>query len=150
MRKAPKQCEIGRGLIGLALTILFFLPLMVNGAFLSPTEVVRMWIQVYPHQMNHAAALTTPRLRGGLSREEWIQKKESIMKGIHFRYLGGKMISESVTGDQAVVVFHAKFSTTLLGKQIQKEEYRLRKQLDGGWLIDQIEFGQEHFLHPTM
>ena len=56
MRKAPKQCEIGRGLIGLALTILFFLPLMVNGAFLSPTEVVRMWIQVYPHQMNHAAA----------------------------------------------------------------------------------------------
>ena len=149
MRKAPKQCEIGRGLIGLALTILFFLPLMVNGAFLSPTEVVRMWIQVYPHQMNHAAALTTPRLRGGLSREEWIQKKESALKRLPFRYLGGKVVSESVTGDQAVVVFHAKFSI-LNGKQIHKEEYRLRKQLDGGWLIDQIEFGPEHFLRPTM
>ena len=150
MRKTPKQCEIRVGLLGLTLIILFFLPLMVKGAFLTPTEVVRMWIQVYPHQMNHAAALTSSRFRGGLSREKWIQKKESIMKGLQFRYLGGKMISESVTGDQAVVVFHAKFSTTLLGKQIQKEEYRLRKQLDGGWLIDQIEFGQEHFLHPTM
>jgi len=149
MRKAPKPCEIGRGLIGLVLTILFFLPLMVKGAVLSPAQIVHMWIQVYPHQMNQAAVLTTPRLRGGLSREEWIQKKESVLKRLHFRYLGGKVVSESVTGDQAVVVFHAKFST-LNSKQIYKEEYRLRKQLDGGWLIDQIEFGPDHFLRPTM
>ncbi len=149
MRKAPKQCETGRGLICLAVTLLFFLPLMVKGSVFSPAQVVHLWVQVYPHQMKQAAALTTPSLRGGLSKDEWIQKKESIMKGLHFRYLGGKVVSESVTGHQAVVVFHAKFST-LNGKQIHKEEYRLRKQLDGGWLIDQIEFGPEHFLRATM
>ncbi len=147
MRHVCKQFKIGVVLIGLALTIVFFLPFMVKGAVLSPTQVVHLWIQLYPHQMKQAAALATSRLRGGLPREEWIQKQETMLKDLQFRYLGGKVVSESVTGDQAVVVFHAKFST-LNGKQIHKEEYRLRKQLDGGWLIDQIEFGPEHFLRP--
>ena len=44
--------------------------------------------------------------------------------------------------------FHAHLST-VLGDQTQEEVYRLRKQADGGWLIESIEVEDEHFHNPA-
>ena len=119
------------------------------GGVLTPSEVVQLWIQVYPHDLKTAARLTTAKLRKGQSPEEWIRQTESALKDLGFHYLGGKVTSEEVTGGQAIVIFHAQIST-VIGEQIQEEQYHLRKQADGGWLIDGIDVGQEHFLGRTM
>jgi len=149
MSKLCKCIEKQWLIIALAFMFMVCHVALVTGGTLTPTQVVQMWIQVYPHHMSQAATLTTLKMRRGLSKDEWIKKRESALKGLQFRYLGGKVISEKVTGNQAVVVFHAIFSA-LMGKEIQEEQYRLRKQLDGGWLIDHIEIGPEHLLRQTM
>ena len=118
---------------------------IVSGEILSPSQVVQLWIQVYPLQMYQASRFTTVEFRKGLSKEEWVALQEQALKDLQFHYLGGKVVSENVEGDQAVVLFHAEIST-ILGEHIQEEQYILKKQLDGGWLIDEIMVGQEQLL----
>ena len=48
------------------------------------------------------------------------------------------MISETIDGEDAVVVFQGHF-VSVIGEQIEEEVYHLKKQLDGGWLIDSVE-----------
>ena len=116
---------------------------------LNPAEIVKLWIQVYPKDMKSAAAITTQEFRNGQTSADWIASKEEMLKDLEFHYLGGKIISEKLEGDVHEVHFHAHLST-VLGDQTQEEVYLLRKQADGGWLIESIEVEDEHFHDPAM
>ena len=115
---------------------------------LSPAEIVKLWIQVYPKEMKSAAAITTQGFRDGQTSADWIASKEEMLKGLDFHYLGGKIISEKLEGEVSEIHFHAHLAT-VLGDQTQEEVYRLRKQADGGWLIESIEVADEHFHDPA-
>ena len=115
---------------------------------LSPAEIVKLWIQVYPKDMKSAAAITTPGFRDGQTSADWIASKEEMLKDLEFHYLGGKIISEKLEGEVSEVHFHAHLHT-VVGDQTQEEVYRLRKQADGGWLIESIEVEDEHFHNPA-
>ena len=115
---------------------------------LSPAEIIKLWIQVYPKDMKSAAAITTQGFRNGQTSADWIASKEEMLKALEFHYLGGKIISEKSEGDVYEVHFHAHLST-VMGDQTQEEVYRLRKQADGGWLIESIEVEDEHFHNPA-
>ena len=116
---------------------------------LSPAEIVKLWIQVYPKDMKSAAAITTQAFRKGQTPADWIASKEETLKDLELHYLGGNIISEKLEGDVSVVHFNAHLST-VLGDHTQEEVYRLRKQVDGGWLIESIEVEDEHFHNPAM
>ena len=129
--------------------IVFFLHTgPVTAERLSPAEIVKLWIQVYPKDMKSAAAITTQGFRNGQTSAEWIASKEEALKDLEFHYLGGKIISEKLEGEVSEIHFHAHLST-VLGDQTQEEVYRLRKQADGGWLIQSIEVEDEHFHNPA-
>ena len=125
--------------------VLIFLPLITQGAILSPSEIVNLWIQVFPKDLKAAAALTTKDLRKGKNENQWVEAHQKSVADSKFHYLGGKVISETIDHDAAVVVFQAHF-TSVLGEQIGEEVYHLKKQLDGGWLIDAVEMKQDHIL----
>ena len=120
----------------------------VTAERLSPAEIIKLWIQVYPKDMKSAAAITTSGFRNGQTSADWIASKEEMLKDLEFHYLGGKIISEKPEGDVYEVHFHAHLST-VMGDQTQEEVYRLRKQADGGWLIESIEVEDEHFHDPA-
>ena len=115
---------------------------------LGPAEIVKLWIQVYPKDMKTAAAITTQGFREGQTSADWIASKEEMLKGLDFHYLGGKILSEQIEGEVAEVHFHAHLHT-VVGDQTQEEVYRLRKQANGGWLIESIEVADEHFHNPA-
>ena len=120
----------------------------VTAERLSPAEIVKLWIQVYPKDMKSAAAITTQGFREGQTSADWIASKEEALNDLDFHYLGGKIISEKLEGEVSEIHFHAHLST-VLGDQTQEEVYRLRKQADGGWLIESIEVEDEHFHNPA-
>ena len=120
----------------------------VTAERLSPAEIVKLWIQVYPKDMKSAAAITTQGFRDGQTSADWIALKGEMLKDLEFHYLGGKIISEKIEGEVSEVHFHAHLHT-VVGDQTQEEVYRLRKQADGGWLIESIEVEDEHFHNPA-
>ncbi len=58
--------------------------------------------------------------------------------------LGGEILSEEITGIQALVMVNAHIST-IVGEQMQRERYRLLR-VKGQWLIDRVEVIEEHFI----
>ena len=133
----------------LIVAIALFLPTgTISAERLGPAEIVKLWIQVYPKDMKSAAAITTQGFRDGLSSADWIASKEEMLKDLEFHYLGGKIISEKLEGEVSEVHFHAHLHT-VVGDQTQEEVYRLRKQADGGWLIESIDVEDEHFHNPA-
>lgn len=125
--------------------VLFFVPLLAQGAILTPSEVIKLWIQLYPADLKAAAALTTRDFRKGQDETEWIEANKKSLGDSKFHYLGGKVISETIDGEDAVVVFQGHF-VSVIGEQIEEEVYYLKKQLDGGWLIDSVEMKEDHVL----
>ena len=125
-------------------TILFFSQVSAK-VILPPSQIVLLWIQFYPHDLVQAATLTTVNMRDGLSPEEWAEGEQHTLTTLQLRYLGGKVDSEVITGNKAVVIFRAH-TMTRIGEHTQIERYRLIKQLDGGWLIDEVEVVEAHIL----
>ncbi len=114
----------------------------------TPTQVVQHWITVYPKDLNTAVTLTTANLRDGWSQKEWVRTKKALLAMTQLRSLDGEVLSEEITGIQAIVMVNAHIST-IVGEQIQKERYRLLR-VKGQWLIDDVTVLAERFLGEVM
>jgi len=114
----------------------------------TPTQVVQHWITVYPKDLDTAVTLTTPKMRNDLTPESWVRTQKAPLANLQLRYLGGEILSEDVSGKEAVVVLNAHIST-VIGQQVQRERYRLRR-IDGQWLIDDVTVVAERFLGEVM
>ncbi len=114
----------------------------------TPGQVVQQWIAVYPKDLNNAVTLTTINLRRGWSQKEWVRTKKAPLAVTQLRCLGGEILSEEITGIQAIVMVNAHIST-IVGEQMQRERYRLLR-VNGQWLIDEMKVVAERFLGEVM
>ena len=114
----------------------------------SPSQIVQHWITVYPKDLDAAVTLTTINLRQGWSQKEWVRTKKAPLAVTQLRYLNGEVLSEEITGIQALVMVNAHIST-IVGEQIQQERYRLLR-VKGQWLIDDVTVLAERFLGEVM
>ena len=114
----------------------------------TPTEVVQHWITVYPKDLDTAVTLTTANLRDGWSQKEWVRTKKPLLALIQLQHLNGEVLSEEITGIQALVMVNAHIST-IVGEQMQQERYRLLR-VNGQWLIDDVTVLAERFLGEVM
>ncbi len=137
------------GLVLICLAVLFFPP-FVNAvdSESSPSQVVQHWITVYPKDLNTAATLTTANLRDGWSQKEWVRTQKVPLAMTQLQYLNGEILSEEITGIQALVMVNAHIST-IVGEQMQRERYRLLR-VNGQWLIDSVKVLTERFLGKVM
>ncbi len=110
----------------------------------SPRSVVERWLQVYPGQMEQAAALTTPGFREGLSKEEWVATRGPFLRNLGMKYVRAKVVHDEMIEEEAHVMVHAHI-VTLMGDQPQDELYILVSGPDGGWLIEEVEVYTETF-----
>ncbi len=137
------------GLVLICLVVLSFPP-FVNavGSESSPSQVVEQWFAVYPKDLDTAATLTTANLRDGWSQKEWVRTKKAPLAVTQLKFLGGEILSEEITGIQAIVMVNAHIST-IVGEQMQRERYRLLR-VKGQWLIDDVTVVAERFLGKVM
>jgi len=137
------------GLVLICFAVLCFQP-FVNavGSESSPSQVVQHWITVYPKDLDTAATLTTANLRDGWSQKEWVRTKKALLAMTQLKFLSGEILSEEITGIQALVMVNAHIST-IVGEQMQQERYRLLR-VKGQWLIDDVKVVAERFLGEVM
>ncbi len=129
--------------------VLFFPPsLHALGSESAPSQVVEQWFAVYPKDLDTAATLTTINLRQGWSQKEWVRTKKPLLAMTQLRSLDGEVLSEEITGIQALVMVNAHIST-IVGEQMQQERYRLLR-VNGQWLIDDVTVLAERFLGEVM
>ncbi len=125
------------GLVLICFVVLSFPPsLHALGSESSPSQVVQHWITVYPKDLDTAVTLTTANLRDGWSQKEWVRTKKAPLAMTQLKFLGGEILSEEITGMQALVMVNAHIST-IVGEQVQTERYRLLR-VNGKWLIDDV------------
>ena len=133
------------GLVLIFLAVLCFPPsLNAVDSESSPSQIVEQWIAVYPKDLDSAATLTTINLRDGWSQKEWVRTKRPLLAMTELRSLDGEVLSEEITGIQAIVMVNAHIST-IVGEQVQTERYRLLR-VKGQWLIDSVKVLEEEFL----
>ena len=118
------------------------------GSESSPSQVVEQWIAVYPKDLDTAVTLTTANLRDGWSQKEWVRTKKALLAMTQLRSLDGEVLSEEITGIQAIVMVNGHIST-IVGEQMQQERYRLL-HTNGQWLIDDVKVVAEQFLGKVM
>ena len=111
---------------------------------LRPRQVVELWLQVYPSNMERAADLTTTSFREGVSKEEWITNHGAFLKNLQMKYVRGKVVNEEIKKDEARVIVNAHIKT-LMGDHPQDEAYFLRKGTEGSWLVDKVEVYMDNF-----
>ena len=92
--------------------------------------------------------MTTINLRQGWSQKEWVRTKKPLLALTQLQYLNGEVLSEEITGIQALVMVNAHIST-IVGEQVQTERYRLLR-VKGQWLIDDVTVLAERFLGEVM
>ncbi len=125
------------GLVLICFAVLCFPPFgNAVGAESSPSQVVQHWLTVYPKDLDTAATLTTANLRDGWSQKEWVRTKNALLAMTQLKSLNGEVLSEEITGIQALVMVNAHIST-IVGEQLQTERYRLLR-VKGKWLIDNV------------
>ncbi len=137
------------GLVLICLVVLFYPPFLnAVGSESSPSQVVQQWLTVYPKDLDTAATLTTANLRDGWSQKEWVRTQKAPLAVTQLQYLNGEVLSEEITGIQALVMVNAHIST-IVGEQVQTERYRLLR-VKGQWLIDDVTVVAERFLGEVM
>ena len=137
------------GLVLICFAVLCFPPLLnALGSESSPSQVVQHWITVYPKDLDTAATLTTANLRDGWSQKEWVRTKKAPLALIQLQHLNGEVLSEEITGIQAIVMVNAHIST-IVGEQVQTARYRLLR-VKGQWLLDDVTVVAERFLGEVM
>ena len=113
------------GLVLICFAVFSFPPcLHAVGSESSPSQVVQHWITVYPKDLDTAVTLTTINLRQGWSQREWVRTQKAPLAVTQLQYLNGEVLSEEITGIQALVMVNAHIST-IVGEQVQTERYRL-------------------------
>ncbi len=136
------------GLIGLAFLAVLSPPTWALEQALTPTQVVQHWITVYPKDLDTAVTLTTINLRQGWSQKEWVRTQKAPLAVTQLQYLNGEVLSEEITGIQAIVMVNAHIST-IVGEQMQRERYRLLR-VKGKWLIDSVKVLTERVMGEKM
>jgi len=114
----------------------------------SPSDVVRQWLQSYPHDLAQAVTLTSPEFRENLPPSKWIIQKESILNHIHMQYLNSQILKEEITGNRAVIEVKVLIST-VISEQIQFKRYDLGRYCSV-WLLEKVSVLEEWFLGHTM
>ena len=152
-RPSPRWCVTQWVIFcSISLALTFLLPSLPSTWALeqaqTPGQVVQQWIAVYPKDLNTAVTLTTINLRQGWSQKEWVRTKKAPLAVTQLKFLGGEILSEEITGIQAIVMVNAHIST-IVGEQIQQERYRLLP-VKGKWLIDDVTVVAERFIGQTM
>jgi len=137
------------GIILICFAVLSFPPFLnAVGSESSPSQVVQHWITVYPKDLDTAVTLMTINLRRGWSQKEWVRTKKAPLALTQLRYLDEEILSEEITGIQALVMVNTHIST-IVGEQMQQERYRLLR-VKGQWLIDDVTVVAERFLGKVM
>ncbi|GJL54123.1 MAG: hypothetical protein NPIRA02_12550 [Nitrospirales bacterium] len=114
-------------------------------AMVVPSEVVQGWAQTFPHAPTLAVALTTEHFRDGRAPETWVEDMRELWSQLRFRYRTGQVQSGWTNGDTALVIYHAT-STSIWGKHTRREEYRLIKNDEGQWLLNQFRLMNDQIL----
>ena len=105
---------------------------------LTPSEVVQLWLTVYPDNLDRAANMTTLNFRQGISRQDWIEGQELILKGLRMKYGKGRVLYEDIQGEQARVILRVRVSSWM-GSANKDELYSLVKGEEGLWFIDRVD-----------
>ncbi|MDT7041502.1 hypothetical protein [Candidatus Nitronereus thalassa] len=105
---------------------------------LTPSEVVQLWLTVYPDNLDRAANMTTLTFRQGISRQDWIEGQELILKGLKMKYGKGRVLYEDIRGEQARVILRVRVSSWM-GSANKDELYSLVKGEEGLWFIDRVD-----------
>ena len=105
---------------------------------LTPGEVVRLWLTVYPDNLDRAASMTTLNFRQGIPRQDWINSQEPILHSLKIKYGQGKIMYEEVRGNEARVILHVQVSSWMLSA-VKDELYSLVKGEEGLWFIDRVD-----------
>jgi len=114
----------------------------------SPSQVVRQWVDAYPHNLSQAVTLTSPDFRKNVSPSEWISQKAPILKNIRLQNLDSQIFHEDINGINAVIKVRVLIDT-IVGEQIQVEQYELHRYCSV-WLLEQVRVLDERFLGSTM
>jgi len=114
----------------------------------TPSHVVREWLQSYPHNLPQAVTLTSPDFREDLPPDEWITQRESVLNHIRLQYLNSQILKEEINGNRAVIEVKVLIST-IIGKQIQLEQYNLSRYCSV-WLLEKVGVLEERFFRHTM
>ena len=114
----------------------------------TPAEVVLQWLAWYPKELAQAATLTTTTLRNGLSHTQWVEKNETLLKDLQFKYLDGKVVEEETNDVNAFVTMNVRLYL-VIGEVRQVETYRLKK-VEGSWLIDGQEIEDDRVIGRTI
>ncbi|MEC9005628.1 MAG: hypothetical protein VX564_01715 [Nitrospirota bacterium] len=112
---------------------------------LTPGEVVRLWLTVYPDNLDRASSMTTLNFRGGIPRQDWIDSQEPILHGLNMKYGQGQIMYEEVRGNEARVILRVQVSSWMISA-VKDELYSLVKGEEGLWFIDRVD---EYVLDPN-
>ena len=123
-------------------------PSIASEPTLTPTQVVFQWLAWYPKDLPQAAALTTTNLRKGLSQKQWVEKNESLLKDLQFKYLDGKVLEEENEGVNASVTVKVRLFV-VIGEVVQVETYSLKK-VKGHWRIDAQQIQEDRVIGRTI
>lgn len=134
-RSRQTICLVAGLLLGLCLVV----PGFAHTSSLTPQEVVQLWLKVYPDHLEKAVDLTTLSFRRGVSKKDWVETQEPMLRGLRMTYREVKVMHEEIQGDEARVIVRARLSSFLLGNQVKNELYLLQKGLDGSWLVNRVE-----------
>jgi len=115
---------------------------------LTPAQVIVQWLEWYPQDLPNAAKLTTPSLREGLSQKQWVEKNETLLKDLQFKYLEWKILEEETNDVNAFVTMNVRLYL-VIGEVRQVETYRLKK-MEGSWLIDGQEIEEDRVIGRTV
>ncbi len=107
----------------------------------SPTDIVKKWIEIYGRDFDEASELTTLSFRNGITKKDWASKISKIMESIEYEHLGGKVVAEITKKDKSINILQSKIKT-IVGGSYQKEVYELHN-IEGKWLINEIVVKEE-------
>ena len=105
---------------------------------LTPGEVVKLWLTVYPNNLHRAASMTTLNFRQGVPREDWINSQEPILHGLNMKYGKGEIVYEEVRGNDARVILRVRVSSWMVSG-VKDELYSLVRGEEGLWFIDRVD-----------
>jgi len=124
----------------ISLLIFFCFPgqLLAQSSSLTPGDVVKLWLTVYPDNLDRAANMTTLNFRQGIPRHDWIDAQEPILRGLRMKYGQGRILYEDIQGDEARVILRVPVSSWM-GSAVKDELYSLVKGEEGLWFIDRVD-----------
>jgi hypothetical protein len=110
----------------------------------TPAEVVFQWLAWYPKELAQAATLTTTTMRDGLSHTQWVEKNETLLKDLQFKYLEWKILEED--RDEVTASVTVQVRLYLVIREVRQVERYTLKNVDGSWRIDSQEIQEDHVI----